>query len=62
VLKEGKITQLALYNVNGLQENQRNQFVWEPLKIFKFGGQFSRTTSLKCQVFLSFEIMLGFHR
>jgi hypothetical protein len=27
-------------NVNALQENQRNQFVWEPLKQFKFGGQF----------------------
>jgi hypothetical protein len=37
VLKEGKITQLALYssNVNGLQENQRNHFVRETLKNFQ---------------------------
>jgi hypothetical protein len=34
VLKEVEITQLVLYNVNGLQENQRNQFVWEPLNEF----------------------------
>jgi hypothetical protein len=26
-------------NINGLQQNQRNQCVWEPLKNFKFGGQ-----------------------
>jgi hypothetical protein len=26
--------------VNGLEENKRNRFVWEPLKSFKFGGQF----------------------
>jgi hypothetical protein len=43
---------------NGLEEHQRNQFVWEPLKIFKFGGQLSRTTNLRCQVFLSFEVII----
>jgi hypothetical protein len=40
VLKEGKTTHLPYRNVNGLQGNQKTQFVWEPLKIFKFGGQF----------------------
>jgi hypothetical protein len=42
VLKEGKIAQLAmlLTNVNGIQENQRNHFVWETLKHFKFDRQF----------------------
>jgi hypothetical protein len=39
VLKEDKITQFTLYK-NGLQENQRNQFVWELLKNFEFGGLF----------------------
>jgi hypothetical protein len=39
MLKDGKIT-LPYTNVNGLQENQRNQFVWEPLKNFKFGERF----------------------
>jgi hypothetical protein len=33
-------TYVPYTNVNGLQENQRNQFVWEPLKIFKFSEQF----------------------
>jgi uncharacterized protein YodC (DUF2158 family) len=42
MLKEGKITQPALYKCQWfiLQENQRNHFVRETLKILKFGGQF----------------------
>jgi hypothetical protein len=51
VLKQGKRTQLALYKC--LQANQSNQIVWEPLKNFKFGGQFGRTTTRSYVCFLS---------
>jgi hypothetical protein len=55
---------LRYTNVNSLQENQRNHFVWETLKNFKFGGLFWRTTKLKSQVFLSlvsFQVMFDFY-
>jgi hypothetical protein len=46
-VKRSQNNPTCLTNVNDLQENQRNQFVWEPLKIFKFGVS---------QVFMSFEV------
>jgi hypothetical protein len=57
VLKEGKITQLALCRtVNGLRENQKNQFVWEPLKNLKSGRFYGYMFNFYRLSFLSFII------
>jgi hypothetical protein len=53
--RQNNPTCLIQINVNGLQKNQRTHF-WETLKIFKFGGQFGRTTNLKSQVFMSLTL------